>query len=205
MTLRNRPIGRTRSGRSHAYRSDSGRADVGTAGIAEVRLSRSRTRSRLGGSQAGGPRCRAFPGRARGRRSKTYELLGIHPGVDLARADGNARETGGRSGIGHGEGISHHHEGVAKTAYHPLVAVFTIFDAARKHGVNDQARAAYDASVACHRQTVLTAFQPVGRQSCGFERCWNKRQESRQSQVQSARRSLDLSDSRYVRWGHQLS
>ena len=40
-------------------------------------------------------------------------------------------------------------------------ALETIFDAGRRRAVSDEARAAYDQSVANYRQTVLTAFQQV--------------------------------------------
>lgn len=42
----------------------------------------------------------------------------------------------------------------------PALAM-TVFDGGRRRAVNDQARAAYDASVANYRQTVLTGFQEV--------------------------------------------
>src|SRR5215469_2577046 len=80
--------------------------------------------------------------------------------------------------------------GLAKTAYYPLVniaasggfesgtittlmqgpsvlwavgasAMFTVFDAGRRRAVNDEAKAAYDSTVASYRQTVLAAFQQV--------------------------------------------
>jgi NodT family efflux transporter outer membrane factor (OMF) lipoprotein len=80
--------------------------------------------------------------------------------------------------------------GLAKTAYYPLVNIFasggfesgsittlfqgpsalwavgasvaqTIFDGGRRRASNDQAKAAYDSTVATYRQTVLTAFQQV--------------------------------------------
>ena len=40
-------------------------------------------------------------------------------------------------------------------------AALTLFDGSRRSAVSDQARAAYDGTVAAYRQTVLTAFQDV--------------------------------------------
>lgn len=39
----------------------------------------------------------------------------------------------------------------------------TLFDAARRRSIVEQERAAYDATVAAYRQTVLTAFQQGAR------------------------------------------
>jgi NodT family efflux transporter outer membrane factor (OMF) lipoprotein len=115
--------------------------------------------------------------------------------------------------------------GLAKTAYYPLVnifgsagfesatistllqgpsafwsvgpsALFTIFDAGRRHAVNDQARAAYDSSVASYRQAVLTAFQEVEDNLAGL-RILEQEAGVQATAVQSAQRSLELSNTRY--------
>jgi len=115
--------------------------------------------------------------------------------------------------------------GLAKTAYYPLVnifgsggfesgtittllqgpsalwsvgpsALFTIFDAGRRHAINDQAKAAYDSSVASYRQTVLTAFQQVEDNLAGL-RILEQEAGVQATAVKSAQRSLELSNTRY--------
>lgn len=115
--------------------------------------------------------------------------------------------------------------GLAKTAYYPLVnifgsggfesgaittlfqgpstlwsvgpsALFTIFDVGRRHAVNDQAKAAYDSSVASYRQTVLTAFQQV-EDNLASLRILEHEAGVQATAVQSAQRSLELSNTRY--------
>ena len=115
--------------------------------------------------------------------------------------------------------------GLAKTAYYPLVNIFgsggfesgsittllqgpsalwsvgasvaqTIFDGGRRHALNDQARAAYDSSVASYRQTVLTAFQQV-EDNLAALRVLEQEAGVQATAVQSAQRSLELSNTRY--------
>jgi NodT family efflux transporter outer membrane factor (OMF) lipoprotein len=115
--------------------------------------------------------------------------------------------------------------GLAKTAYYPLVnivgsggfesgtittllqgpsalwsvgasAAATIFDGGRRHAVNDEAKAAYDASVASYRQTVLSAFQQV-EDNLAALRVLENEAGVQATAVQSAQRSLDLSNTRY--------
>ena len=115
--------------------------------------------------------------------------------------------------------------GLAKTAYYPLLnifgsggfesgaistlaqgpsalwsvgasAAFTIFDAGRRHAVNDQAKAAYDSSVAAYRQTVLTAFQQV-EDNLAALRLLEEEAGVQAAAVQAAERSLALSNTRY--------
>ena len=115
--------------------------------------------------------------------------------------------------------------GLARTAYYPLVNIVgsggfesgtittlfqgpsalwavgasvaqTIFDGGRRHALNDQAKEAYDASVASYRQTVLTDFQQV-EDSLAALRVLEQEAGVQATAVQSAQRSLDLSNTRY--------
>lgn len=115
--------------------------------------------------------------------------------------------------------------GLAKTAYYPLVniaasggfesgsittllqgpsalwsvgaaALFTVFDGGRRHALNDEAKAAYDSSVASYQQTVLTAFQQVEDNLVAL-RVLEQEAGVQATAVQSAQRSLDLSNTRY--------
>lgn len=115
--------------------------------------------------------------------------------------------------------------GLAKTAYYPLLnlfgsggfesgtittllqgpsalwsvgsaAMFTIFDGGRRHAVNDQARAAYDSSVASYRQTVLSAFKDV-EDNLAAVRILEKEAGVQAKAVEAAQRSLALSNTRY--------
>jgi NodT family efflux transporter outer membrane factor (OMF) lipoprotein len=115
--------------------------------------------------------------------------------------------------------------GLARTAYYPLVnivgaggfesgsittllqgpsalwsvgasAVETIFDGGRRHALNDQARSAYDSTVASYRQTVLTGFQQV-EDNLAALRILEQEAGVQASAVQAAQRSLDLSNTRY--------
>jgi NodT family efflux transporter outer membrane factor (OMF) lipoprotein len=115
--------------------------------------------------------------------------------------------------------------GLAKTAYYPLVnivasggfesgtittllqgpsalwsvgaSVFsTVFDGGRRHALNDEAKATYDSSVASYRQTVLTAFQQV-EDNLAALRVLEEEAGVQATAVQSAQRSLDLSNTRY--------
>lgn len=115
--------------------------------------------------------------------------------------------------------------GLAKTAYYPLVnivgsggfesgtittllqgpsalwavgasAAQTIFDGGRRRALNDQAKEAYDSSVASYRQTVLTGFQQV-EDNLAALRVLEQEAGVQAIAVQSAQRSLDLSNTRY--------
>lgn len=115
--------------------------------------------------------------------------------------------------------------GLAKTAYYPLVnifgsggfesgaittllqgpsalwsvgpsAVFTLFDAGRRHAFNDEAKAGYDSSVASYRQTVLTGFQQV-EDNLAALRMLEQEANVQANAVQAAERSLSLSNTRY--------
>ena len=115
--------------------------------------------------------------------------------------------------------------GLAKTAYYPLVNIIgsggfesgtittllqgpsalwsvggsvveTIFDGGRRHALNDEAKAAYDSTVASYRQTVLTAFQQV-EDNLAALRILEQEAGVQATAVQSAQWSLALSNTRY--------
>jgi NodT family efflux transporter outer membrane factor (OMF) lipoprotein len=115
--------------------------------------------------------------------------------------------------------------GLAKTAYYPLVNIIgsggfesgtittlfqgpsalwsigasvaeTIFDGGRRHALNDETKAAYDSTVASYRQTVLIAFQQV-EDNLAALRILEQEAGVQATAVQSARRSLALSNTRY--------
>jgi NodT family efflux transporter outer membrane factor (OMF) lipoprotein len=115
--------------------------------------------------------------------------------------------------------------GVAKAAYYPLVnimgeggfnsgtittllqgpsaiwsvgpsAVITIFDVGRRRALNDEAKAAYDSSVASYRETVLTAFQQV-EDNIAALRILEQEAGVQATAVQAAQHSLELSNTRY--------
>lgn len=115
--------------------------------------------------------------------------------------------------------------GLAKAAYYPLVnilgtggfesgaittllqgpstlwslgpsAALTIFDVGRRRAYSDQAIAAYDASVASYRQTVLTSFQQV-EDNLAALRILEQEAGVQKVAVDAAERSLDLSNTRY--------
>jgi NodT family efflux transporter outer membrane factor (OMF) lipoprotein len=115
--------------------------------------------------------------------------------------------------------------GLAETAYYPLVnilgtggfesgsittllqgpsgmwsvgasAMATIFDGGRRRAGTDQAKAAYDSSVASYRETVLTSFQQV-EDNLAALRILEQEAGVQATAVQAAQRSLDLSNTRY--------
>jgi NodT family efflux transporter outer membrane factor (OMF) lipoprotein len=115
--------------------------------------------------------------------------------------------------------------GVAKAAYFPLVtlsgsggfesavagtlfqgpsgfwmlggqAAETLFDAGRRRGVSDQAKAAWNQSVDNYRQTVLTAFQEV-EDNLAALRILQDEADTQAGAVAAAEHSLSLSVTRY--------
>jgi NodT family efflux transporter outer membrane factor (OMF) lipoprotein len=75
-------------------------------------------------------------------------------------------------------------------------AAVTAFDVGRRRAVSEQARAAYDESVANYRQTVLTAFQEV-EDNLAALRILNDEAKAQEAAVAAAEHSLDLSTNRY--------
>jgi NodT family efflux transporter outer membrane factor (OMF) lipoprotein len=115
--------------------------------------------------------------------------------------------------------------GIAKAAYYPMIsltaaggfesvqpgtwfsgpsglwtlgasAVMTLFDAGRRHAVSDQAKAAYDQSVASYRETVLTSFQDV-EDNLAALRILEDESKTQAAAVTAAERTLTLSTSLY--------
>ena len=75
-------------------------------------------------------------------------------------------------------------------------AVELLFDAGRRHAITEEARAGYEQNVANYRETVLQAFQEVEDNLSGL-RILNSESSAQQRAVDSARRSLSISTSRY--------
>jgi len=75
-------------------------------------------------------------------------------------------------------------------------AAVTAFDGGRRRAVTEQARAAYDESVANYRQTILTAFQEV-EDNLAVLRILNDEAMAQQAAVAAAEHSLELSSNRY--------
>lgn len=72
----------------------------------------------------------------------------------------------------------------------------TIFDAGKRRATMAEFEAAYDATVATYRQTVLTAFQQV-EDALAAERILQDESASVDRAVKSAQRAMDLSTSQY--------
>jgi NodT family efflux transporter outer membrane factor (OMF) lipoprotein len=75
-------------------------------------------------------------------------------------------------------------------------AMVTVFDAGRRHAVSDQAKAAYDESVANYRETVLGAFQDV-EDNLAALRILQDEAKTQQAAVTAAQASLNQSLTRY--------
>jgi NodT family efflux transporter outer membrane factor (OMF) lipoprotein len=71
-----------------------------------------------------------------------------------------------------------------------------VFDGGRRHAVTEQARAAYDATVAIYRQTVLTAFQGV-EDTLSTLRILEEQAVQQAKAVQAAEAALLLAINRY--------
>lgn len=72
----------------------------------------------------------------------------------------------------------------------------TLFDAGRRRGIVAQQQAAYDATVAAYRQTVLTAMQQV-EDNLAALRILSGEADKVQQTVESASRALDISAAQY--------
>jgi NodT family efflux transporter outer membrane factor (OMF) lipoprotein len=72
----------------------------------------------------------------------------------------------------------------------------TLFDAGRRRGVVAEQRAAYDATVAAYRESVLTAMQQV-EDNLAALRILAGEADKVQQTVQAARRALDISSAQY--------
>ena len=72
----------------------------------------------------------------------------------------------------------------------------TIFDAGRRRAVVAQTQAAYDATVAAYRQSVLTAFQQV-EDSLAAQRVLTSEAVSVEDTVKSAERALEVATAQY--------
>ncbi len=68
----------------------------------------------------------------------------------------------------------------------------TLFDAGRRRGLVAEQRAAYDATVAAYRETVLTAMQQV-EDNLAALRILAAEADKVQQTIQSATRALDIS------------
>jgi NodT family efflux transporter outer membrane factor (OMF) lipoprotein len=75
-------------------------------------------------------------------------------------------------------------------------ALVTVFDAGRRRAITDEARAAYDQSVATYRDTVLSAFREV-EDNLAALRLLEQEARTQDLAVQAAQHSLDLSTNRY--------
>jgi NodT family efflux transporter outer membrane factor (OMF) lipoprotein len=75
-------------------------------------------------------------------------------------------------------------------------AVVTAFDVGRRRAISDEAKAAYDQSVANYRQTLLTSFQEV-EDSLSALRILEQEARTQQDAVAAAQHSLELSTNRY--------
>jgi NodT family efflux transporter outer membrane factor (OMF) lipoprotein len=72
----------------------------------------------------------------------------------------------------------------------------TIFDGGARAALNDQARAAYDGTVATYRQTVLTAFQQV-EDYLAAQRILEEEAAAQDEAVKSARESVEFALNQY--------
>ena len=75
-------------------------------------------------------------------------------------------------------------------------ALETLFDAGRRRGTSEQAKAAYDQSIDNYRQTVLTAFQEVEDNMAALRILQNEAQ-TEEVAVDAAKHSVELSITRY--------
>jgi NodT family efflux transporter outer membrane factor (OMF) lipoprotein len=116
--------------------------------------------------------------------------------VGIARAAYFPTITLSASGGFEGTSITNWFNGPSTFITAGASAIGTVFDAGRRKAVNDQARAAYDQSVANYRETVLGAFQEV-EDSLAALRLLEDEAKTQDAAVASAQHSLALSTNRY--------
>jgi NodT family efflux transporter outer membrane factor (OMF) lipoprotein len=75
-------------------------------------------------------------------------------------------------------------------------ALQTVFDAGRRRAISDQAKAAYDGTIAGYQQSVLTAFQQV-EDSLSDLQVLEEEAKTQDAAVAAANRSLEQSTNRY--------
>jgi NodT family efflux transporter outer membrane factor (OMF) lipoprotein len=75
-------------------------------------------------------------------------------------------------------------------------ALLTVFDAGRREALSDQARAAYDESVASYRQSVLTAYREV-EDNLAALRLLDEELQREEAAVAAAQRALNQAQNRY--------
>lgn len=75
-------------------------------------------------------------------------------------------------------------------------AVVTAFDVGRRRAISDEAKAAYDQSIANYRQTLLTSFQEV-EDNLSALRILEQEAKTQQDAVAASEHSLQLSTTRY--------
>ena len=75
-------------------------------------------------------------------------------------------------------------------------ALQTVFDAGRRRAISDQAKAAYDGTVASYQQTILTAFQEV-EDSLSDLRVLEEEAKTQDAAVAAAERSVEQTTNRY--------
>jgi len=73
----------------------------------------------------------------------------------------------------------------------------TVYDGGLRSAQNEQARAAYDASVAAYRQTVLTGFQEVEDNLLAALRILEEEARVQEEAVRAARQSVIITDNQY--------
>ena len=116
--------------------------------------------------------------------------------IGVARAAYYPTITLGASGGFEGSSITNWFNGPSGFIVGGASALETVFDAGRRHAVTDEAKAAYEQSVANYRETVLTAFQEV-EDSLAALRLLEEEAKTQDAAVSAAQHSLTLSNNRY--------
>jgi len=116
--------------------------------------------------------------------------------IGVAKAAYYPTITLGASGGFEGSSITNWFNGPSGFVVGGASAIVTVFDAGRRRAVTDEAKAAYDQSVANYRQTILAAFQEV-EDSLAALRLLEEEAKTQDTAVSAAQRSLELSTNRY--------